>query len=89
MMKVEELAKERKVLIRDLILDYMKRHPDEIFSYQELMRALGLTRGGCQGALFSLAQRGLVEKLSLQGGRKVYYGLPETIKRAKRILKGR
>jgi hypothetical protein len=81
-MRIDELTRRRSEKLPPLkaqVLRYLEQHPDEVFGYrdEQLARELGAKPSALGFTLWSLHERGLIEKETLDG--KVYFGTSEAI----------
>jgi len=85
-MKLQEVKKLWKDPLEKQILKYIRKHKNEVFTGSELSRRLGRSQGHVSLTARKLVKEGKIESLKLS--RWVLYGLPETIKRARKKLRG-
>lgn len=85
----EVVANSRKKAITPMeqqVLDYMKKHPDEVFSYRdpELAKALGLKQSALGFTLWGLKQKGLIKSFKVD---KTYFGWATAVDELERQVK--
>ena len=82
-MRIADLKKDRAVSgslsLKDRVLAYLQSHPEEVFSYRDsdLAREIGAKPSALGFTLWSLHQKGLIEKEAIDG--KVYFGAPSAM----------